>query len=254
MKTSRFLALGLVLAGSLLVAVASSLPGAQQVAAAADPARPAADEKMAEPDPKVVELMETLGTVGKLTDIGRKQSSPEALLTAAFLLRKLSHTTIKDLAEKPTVEGEKDTGEALTGNALTDSYKKEMNALIDEARNMGLDRKLNLEPLIKDLETRELTRLVVGGPQQVTRSIAVNATHVYNIKAEVQRPFYFSFRASTPLRVSVVRADDNNTYAAGILPGANATWTPGGSKAIAPITIRITNVSKQPAQYQLCLQ
>ena len=51
-----------------------------------------ADDNQKDPDPKISEFMEELALVGKLTAFGRKQSSPEPLLSAVLILRKLSLT------------------------------------------------------------------------------------------------------------------------------------------------------------------
>lgn len=216
-------------------------------AAVPDDKDPATKDKQV--DPKIAEYMEDLAMVGRLTDLGRKQSSPESLLSAAFLLRKISTTGgIDAMKEKPEVEGEKEAPKPVEVD-----YKHEIEELITQAREIAAERKLNLEPLIKDVENRQLTRRVLKGPRQINQKLQPGKSHSYHITVKNKEPFYLSFRASSPLRVTVVRSDNDNALAAGIIPAANANWTPSGGKAQVPITIRFANPGAVPVTYQMVL-
>ena len=54
------------------------------------------------------------------------------------------------------------------------------------------------------------------------------------------------------MRVTVVRRDNDNPYAVGVIANANTTFHPGASKTgKVGLTIRVINESQQPGKYQM---
>jgi hypothetical protein len=201
-------------------------------------------------------------TAYQLADFGKKFKSPEALITAAGYFRKAAalqkDKLLKDLDQKPEVKDEKDLpkGEAPKGDPTPPNFEAEAAKLFDEASTLGLEQKLNVEPLIKAAKARDYkpegTRAVIGGPRTITRWIQGGQTHSFKFDFEPLMPLAIGFRATAPLKATVVRADNDNVWTAAITAGGVHRGTPGGSRTgVVPVTIRFTNVGQQPIQYTL---
>lgn len=194
----------------------------------------------------------------RLIEIGEKNKAPEAIISAASLFRKMSKVKMAPVNEKPGIELDKDAPEGAKAldkvEALPD-YEAEANRLFDRASALAAELKLDLEGLITLAKTRKLYRAPVDGPKHVNRLIGAHQNHVYKINVAGKQPLHFGFHSTIPLRISAVRSDNDNTFAAGISNIANATWHPGAGKkgAGVPLTLRISNPSNQPAQYQFLL-
>ncbi len=248
MKTKQLLAL------ALLGGVFALLP----VPVRSTPTEDDPAGELSAADRQKVQDVEDLATIGRLVQLGhdKENPSPESLVTAAFLLSRLSRARTEPITEKSVIEYEKGAPPAdRPGDEVPPDYQAEIKALLDEARSLAAARGINLEALIKDVTSRKLDRLVIGGPRSVTRVIKPKEWQTYHIKVEAQQPFYFSFRATMPLQVTVVRSDNDNVFAADVLPFASTHFTPGKGKAgQVAITIRFKNIGQQQAQYQMALR
>lgn len=242
-----------VLSLSLLAALLALAPSAAQ-------APPDRETEAAEK--AGTEHLERVALVGQLTVFGRETRSPEALITAAGLLKRVAQTGgVGALADKPTIERGPDAPKdaALVDEAVTPDYDKEIKQLLNDARDFAAARRLNVEGLIKDTLERaesDKTRRVVKGPRQASRKIGGGQHHVFHIQVEPNRPFSVCLRASTPLRVSVVRNDNNRAFALRTAAAFHDTFHPAdaGKKKTVGVTIRIANVGRQGAHYDMLLQ
>jgi hypothetical protein len=221
--------------------------------------KPGGGEPAAGPaaDPKGRDIADLM-LAYRLVEIGRdkKNPAPEALITAAGLFRKLAKVSMTTITDKPMIEPAEgaDKGAKLVDEtAKAPDLQAKADELFDEAEALGAKLKLNLAPLIKQTKERVSDRSPVGGPRTVARVIGGKQTHVFRFDIHAHQPTHFGIRASIPLRVSVVRSDNDNPMAAGVIAIGEHTWVPGGNISPVPITIRITNLSTQPAEYQFLL-
>jgi hypothetical protein len=248
----------LLIAAALAGLLFAAVPPA--VADKADKADKAEEEKTRIAE----EYMANLALVARLKEIGydKQNPAPEALVTAAFVLRKIEATSgLGKLDEKPQVE--RTTGAVanapLVDEQVTPNYQREIRDLLDDARTTALTKKIAIEPLIKDMMSRELPpagKLVIGGARAVSRRVGAFQTHTLHIKAKANQPFFFAFRSSAPMRVLIVRGGSQTVYAAGITTGANTAYVPlkGTGKGGVPFSIKVTNVGRRPAVYQMVVR
>lgn len=191
--------------------------------------------------------IEKLTRAYELADYGKENKAPEALITAARLMRELSKVKFSESKVAPKIEtegGQKPVDEAAAPPDLAD----ESDFLYLTAGKLAKSQGLDLDALImKSKDGAE--RSPANGPMAVSRMIGPGQVHTYNLRLIPQVPTHFGFRSSGILRLTVVRTDNSNVYSAGFVTTAHTHWTPGGNR-IAPIHIRIENKNKQPVQYQ----
>ncbi len=257
MRCARYLAIGVL---SVLFLAAIPL-GAADKKEAEQTKQPTREDE--EKNRLAEEYMANMALVARLKELGydKENPSPESLVTAAFILRKMQATRgQKDLEVKP--EAQREPG-ASDESPLVDTvgkmdYDKEISDLLDDARARAAKKKVDLEPLINEMKSRKVDqgRLVLGGLQQVVRSIGGRQTHTYHINARPNELFYFAFRSLTPLQVTIVRSRTDTVFAAGIVTGANTSYFPRTQSPVdrVPFTIKITNLTPYPTKYQMCIR
>ena len=204
---------------------------------------------------------ETLGndvkdivTAYQLADFGRKHKAPEAILAAATLFRQLAKVPLTKVTDKPDLETE-GTGKPIDKEEPAPDLKQLSDDLFDEAEALGAQLKLNLTPLIKAAKERPNTRSPVGGAKFVSRMIGPRDTQTFHFKLIPNQPTQFGFRSTLPLRVTAVRADNDNTWAAGILSYGTFTFHVGGKRSGAvPLTLRFHNPNNAPVALQFFLR
>ncbi len=246
MRWNRFLVL-VVLAGAV---------AALGIAGAAEKKEDRQVPVLTEKEKQSQQDIADLGTAMRLAELGDQQAAPEMLLTAAFLYRKFGKSQLGKLDVKPEIEAEKDD-KVLDKEIKGPDYEAEAKKLVERAREIAAEKKVNIEPLIKDMEARKLDRAVVSGPKHVSRVIGPGQWQTYNIEVEPHKPFSFAFKANKALRVEIVRKDNNNIYGANILPFGSGVYSPGGpSKGhqFVAVSIRFKNEHKEPAEYTMLLQ
>lgn len=212
------------------------------------------------PEEQKSQVIQDMTTAYRLIEVGRDKNhpAPEALVTAAGLFRKLARVQMEALAEKPTIEVSKD---APAGTQAVDEVDKapdldeEAELLFIEAQALGKQLKLDLAPLISQVKSRPTTRAPIGGPRQVHRHIGGNQAQSYHFKLESHRPTYMGFVASFPMRITVVRGDNDHVYTDHMAAvGQYVFANPGDApRSHVPITIRIHNVSHQKGSYKFML-
>ena len=136
---------------------------------------------------KNADLVSDLVTAYRLADLGRKQKSPEMLITAAGMLRQLSNAKLGTVKEQPVIEnakGEKTDDDPSKLVVKAASLLDEANDLFDEADAMGQLQKANVGALIKLVKDRPLVgyRDVVGGPRSITRNIGGHQNNSFNFE------------------------------------------------------------------------
>jgi hypothetical protein len=217
-------------------------------------ADPSPTPELSEKEKQAIQDVEDLTTAFRLIEMGEKQSAPEMLLSAAFLMRKLAHSTMQQIKDQPTVEGSGSGDKPPTDEAKPLNYEAESDKLIERAREIAAEKKLNLEPLISDLKKREIERLVVGGPRNVCRVIAVKQVHVYQIEVEEIKQFTWSYRSTSTVKVEILRSDTGHVHASHSHTSGGGVVQPGKSSVktkTVVMTVRITNISEKVCQYQV---
>jgi len=78
-------------------------------------------------------------------------------------------------------------------------------------------------------------------------------TQVFHFKFEPHRPCAIGYNASSPVMISVVRSDTDGVWTVGTnVVGVHRQHTGHGNKnGVVPVTVRVHNQAKQPAQVQL---
>jgi hypothetical protein len=227
----------------------------------------AAKEQEQKAEETKAQYINDLMTAYRLADIGRDKDNPapEALVTAAAILRRLASVKVKSLAEKPEIKNTEGAADAKGADEVVPppDLKAEANNLLEGARDAAaLANLAYLKPLIKAVEecedeadaraARQKTRHVFGGPRQVTRLLGPLQSQTYNLKAQPNSPLVFALRATIPVRITIVRPDVNHVWANDVVPIAQRTCHPGGatrSNLSVPVIIQITNVSRLKGQY-----
>ncbi len=152
------------------------------------------------------ETVREIGMAMQLADYGRKEKSPQMLIAAARVLRKIHSTPGSD-------EPKAEKGEAARQKpaSLTDLSDK----LLDEARKMAGDDKTVLE-MADRVAKEEKTRGALGGPRSYTHAPGDGTVLSWNVR----------FRPGIPASVSVV-GNGRNTLTTTVQgpDGYYFTWT-----------------------------
>jgi hypothetical protein len=205
-----------------------------------------ADEKKKE-ELKPDQVVEEITDAYKLVEFGRKNSAPEALIAAASVLRSLKGAKLGKITEKPKIEDDDKSEEVKAKN-----FEEQADDLFEEARAMAAKKGVRgADGLIKAARDREY-RDVVGGPRTINRTIGRHGTHTFEIYVFANQASTFGFRADFPMKISIVRSDNDNVIAAGITATGNVRHHFGGSPSgKVRVTVRITNVGNQAGSYSL---
>ena len=247
MRTVRTITLAAALCASCLLVTDRSF--------ADEPAAPklsAEDLAQAQVKSKAVELV---GVAYQLAEIGRETRSPETLVAAGGMLRRIHLQTQGKLAE-PTDKVTDEAGKELkTQTAATPSFEAEANRLFTEASDlaaeMGPQMANAVDTLIKAARERKCeSRDAVGGPKAVTRVIKPGETQVYTISFYTGRPAAFSFRSTdAPLRCKL--RWEGYVHFEQVVKFGQYGWVPDPKGGIAAKTyvISIHNETKRPTTY-----
>jgi hypothetical protein len=136
------------------------------------------DETLVKVDPAATDV-ENIGMAYNLADYGRKHKAPEALVTAARILRRIRTTPLTD---KPTIEVDKDAPKADKEKPPAEepiSMLAESDKLLTEAKKMAPDDKL-IADLVERV-SKEKTRggIVVVGPRVGRGVVVVGRRHIW---------------------------------------------------------------------------
>jgi hypothetical protein len=182
------------------------------------------------------EAIERLALAYSLVDYGRKNKSPEALLTAA---RILNETPTGDLEAKPETEKDKDAG-AAEEKKTDKAASLEPADLIKEAKALAADN-----PHIAALADRALTaprtRGAVGGPRIGIYSVDAYSTHIFTVdfRGGELASVALSGDGDTDLDLYVYDEYGNlMDYDDDYTDDCIAIWAPSRT---APFTIRVRN-------------
>jgi hypothetical protein len=190
----------------------------------------------------------------ELADDDKNESTKaSSLLAAATTFRRLAGVPLDTIDEKPVIENVK--GEKATELVDKAVGKPDLvilsDKLLDQVGVLSAKKQLKLEKVVDDVRNCKF-REAFGGPKHVSRLIGGQQHQTFHVDVVPLRPMHFTFHASIPMRVTIVRADNDNPYDGGIAARANTTYHPGPSRTgKVPITIRVSNLSNQPGSYQL---
>ena len=237
----------LLLAGGLCSALA--LPSAADDKKDVPKSEPAAEESAA-PDP----VLELAAAAYKTAEFGRENKSPEALVAAALMLRKLTFNKKTPITDQPTDEN----GNPIADKSLEErSFADEANDLFAGARlrAVKLDIK-GFDAVVDSAEKREISRGPAGGPKTIRRKIAPGKTEVFALKFKEDERAHVHFHASEPLHLHIERTDIHHLWV-NVTSRSYEHHHPGkvgGKKGhLAPVTITVRNPGKKPAEYTLLL-
>jgi hypothetical protein len=180
-------------------------------------------------------------------------ASAPSLIAAAAIFRRLSTVSLATIKEKPMIEqgkGDKTTDLVDKVEEAPDLLKLS-ETLLQKAKTLSDANKLKLDTAIERVQESK-TRDVFGGPRQISRGIGGNQWQTYHIDVHPLRPVRFAFHSSFPMKVSVVRSDNDNPYANGVIENASTVFHPGpSSTGRVRLTIRVINISNRSGNYQM---
>lgn len=204
-------------------------------------------------DDPAANAVQQVTTAYQLVEFGRKNKAPEALITAAGMLRQVPEP--KPLKAEVETERDpsapKDTGEAPEKIKPLEDQAED---LFTEALVMASkDTRDAVEKLIKAVKARPEpkpepgTKGALGGPKVINRVLAAKATDNWKITFVGGQPAVVGFRASLVCRISwhgpaggMIGKDDCMVGRAGWMPVKTATHT-----------LRVHNLSPRPVSYSL---
>jgi hypothetical protein len=248
--TTKWHWLTILLLACGLFTTATVLPTAADDKKDAPKPEPATAESVA-PDP----VLELAANAYKTAEFGRENKSPEALVAAALMLRKLTFNKKTAITEQPTDEN----GTPIADKSLEEkSFADEATDLFDEASLLALQLKImGFDAVIESAKNREVSRGPAGGPKTIHRKLGAGKTEVFHLKFKDEEPAHFHFRASEPLHLHVVRTDYHHVWV-DVVSRSYENHHPGragGKKGqLAPVTITIHNRGKKPAEYTLFMK
>jgi len=194
-------------------------------------------------------------TAYKTAEFGRDSKSPEALVTAAIMLRSLKSAKKTPITEIPTDEN----GKPIEDKALEDkSFADEADDLFAEASLLATMLKIKgFDAFIDGAKSRN-TRNLVGGSRSIRRRIGPGKTEVFHVKFRCAEPCPFALNASHPLYLKVERTDIHHIWVDSTHQHFHHDGFPypGGKRGQhAPVTFRIHNPHKREhAEYHLFIQ
>jgi hypothetical protein len=208
---------------------------------------PAADEaKKANEPAKVDEAGEDVINIGlafSLAEYGRKNKSPDSLVAAARILRKIRTTPLTD---KPTDEAPKGEKPDKVEAGSEVSLVAESDKMLAEARKMAPDDKLIAD--LADRAAKEKTRAALGGPRSYSGAIRAGHTQTHNVSFRVGELASVTvsgngvtfFRVKAINDAGVVVSENSGRY-------VNLRWVPERTRAFR---IVITSEGPGPSNYQ----
>lgn len=213
---------------------------------------PIPSEKDAELD---VEFIESLAAADRMAEAGRDTKSPEMLIAAGSMYRKLSvqYRKPKEVKEIPT--GEKDeliTEKPLPSPDMTADAAEMFNAARGTTKVPDQIAAINV--LIAAAEKRDYSkkeRGAVGGPKMVTRRIAGGGTHTYHIPYFTQIPAALAVRTSG-IRIRCRMVHQGYVHFEQVVRIGQYSWIPKADTGRTKMfTLTIHNVDKGGGQYTL---
>jgi len=250
-----------VLVGSLALAVA--LTGAWSPVAAQGTKEPTKEELAQAADR--ADVVAQLATAANLAAFGRGElgdetglkaaKSPEALVAAGGILLRINAATggeMKAITTKPT----NDKGETLKVElAKNTPLADEAKGLFDAARAMVASDKAKttaLEGLIKQAE--EVTkRGACGGPRTLCCTANGGETHTYVVPFIGGCPAAVAMTSNGPGKIRLeILSPNGDTMFDGKGGWANYNWkTSGNANVTRNITIKVTNLGRNPTPYRV---
>jgi hypothetical protein len=243
----RWYAMTMLVLTSGLLALALPAPSAQ------DKKKSGATDEV-----EVDTTLELATTAYKTAEFGEKNKSPEALVTAALMLRSLKKVKKIAITEVPTDEN----GKPIEDKALEDkSFEQEAEELFVAASLRAAEWKIEkFDAFIDSARSRKEdgTRFVVGGTKSIKRRIGPGRTEVFHVKFRSAEPCPFAFNSSRPLHLKVERTDYHHVWVDGMHQHFHHDGYPypGGKKGqLAPVVFRIHNPhKKEHAEYHLFIK
>lgn len=175
-----------------------------------------------------------------LAEYGRKAKSPEMLVSAARILRKIRTTPG---TEKPTIEGGKDEKEE---KAEAVSLLEESNHLLAEARKLAPDDAL-IGDLIERI-TKEKTRGSIGGPRSHYHKPGAGTTMTWNVSFAGGQPASVAVQGNGRNALTLTVRGPGGHFLTWTGPNPSLSWVPRQTK---PYTITVTNDGPGACAYRM---
>ena len=193
------------------------------------------------------EIFHTLTTAAEVREFGQQHKVPEALITAADMLRKVdvlaSGKAPKRVEEVPVDE---------KGNKIdipvekAKTYAEQADDLFEQAATMGAGVPA-IAGLIKAAKKRQYTadaefakRALPGGPRQIRNGLQAGGLNTWTFNPIVGRPAAFAIESEHPIRW-VINEPGFGNHANAVVRNGNYTFTP---RKGVPITVRIQSMGK----------
>jgi hypothetical protein len=200
-------------------------------------------------DEQKEQYLKDLMTAYRLKELGQDKDnpSPECLIAAARLFKRLSKVQLGKIEEKPEIEADEKGAKLLDEAAKAPDLEEEARDLLDQARAISSARKLNLDALIKDVEQNTNARATVGGPRHIARKIGPRQTQTFQFTILSKHPWHVGFRATAPLHTWVHHIG-GSTWDEGVAQHFERTFHPLTN---CKVDVKIHNPHRHPADFQL---
>jgi hypothetical protein len=236
MSVKTYLLCGFLFLGAAMVGLQPGTASAQK----AQKNDPEAEKQKA--DEQKEQYLKDLMTAYRLKELGQDKDnpSPECLIAAARLFKRLSKVQLGKIEEKPEIEADE------KGAKLLDEAAKAPD-LEEEARAISAARKLNLDTLIKDVEQNTNARATFGGPRHIARKIGPRQTQTLHFTILGKYPWYVGFRATAPLHIKI-HHEGGTTWEEGTTHQFERAFHPESN---CKMVIKIHNPHRHEAVFQL---
>jgi hypothetical protein len=231
----------------MMVACLSLLACLATTARSQEKAQPEPGAALAKADPKADAVAE-IGTAFRLIEYGRKTKSPEALIAAAGILRRVP------AAVPIKADEEADAPKQEKADELP-SLRQQAEELLAEAKTMA-NNDPHVVAVADSVGNRKTTRGLATGPQMAQRALPPNSSTSWTLKLVPGAPVVVAVQGAgnTPLRVVVRYYGGGNDFQV-----ANSEGVVGQASFVAPafpngrVHISVRNIGQAPTMFRVAV-
>jgi hypothetical protein len=203
-------------------------------------------EKETKEDPGRSQVdLNDLGTAFQLIEYGRDQEAPEAMVTAAGLLKNVARAKVKPLDAKAIILEDKkeidDKGKPFDVSKV--NLSTESKDLLEEAEILALKQKVNIKTLVRAVKDREIKGEVTSAVYYYGRTLAGGQTLEIPLKVDSKQVVHLALRSNEAVRVSVLTKDGKETLAAATTSAGNLPFKAGSGEAVTRGVVIVRKVA-----------